>query len=196
MLGISENHLGPSLNYMLDAQKSPTQTLEASFAFRRQRARSQAVFTFWKTLVYCATWPCPTQRRHCPALRQADIFLWLEMHEDWNFFVLCVFAREVKGLPRYKATPSVTMMTYHHPPPLTRLPSHSFMTSTVNDNPTFVKCWSHSVSLLSQLARNRHLAQHRGVSQRYVIASLPSAWQFVIKIIFLVVIDLLQIILT
>jgi hypothetical protein len=28
-LGTSENHLGPSLDYMLDAQNLPSQTLEA-----------------------------------------------------------------------------------------------------------------------------------------------------------------------
>jgi hypothetical protein len=34
----SENHLGPSLDYMLDAQKLPSQTLDALLAFWQQRA--------------------------------------------------------------------------------------------------------------------------------------------------------------
>jgi hypothetical protein len=37
-LGTSENHLGPSLVYMLDAQKLPSQTLEALLAFWQQHA--------------------------------------------------------------------------------------------------------------------------------------------------------------
>jgi hypothetical protein len=32
ILGTSENHLGPSLDYMLDAKKLPSQTLEALFS--------------------------------------------------------------------------------------------------------------------------------------------------------------------
>jgi hypothetical protein len=82
------------------------------------------------------------------------------------------------------------------PPPPTRLPSPCFMISTINDIPTFGECWSHSVSLLSQLARNRHLAQHREVSEQWVKASLPSACPYTIKIILLVLIDLLQVIVT
>jgi hypothetical protein len=37
-LETSENHLGPSLDYMLDAQKLPSQTLEALLVFWQQRA--------------------------------------------------------------------------------------------------------------------------------------------------------------
>jgi hypothetical protein len=38
MLGTSENHWQPSLGYMLDAQKLPSQTLEALLAFWQQHA--------------------------------------------------------------------------------------------------------------------------------------------------------------
>jgi hypothetical protein len=38
ILGTSENHLGPSLDYMLHAQKLPSQTLEALLAFWQQHA--------------------------------------------------------------------------------------------------------------------------------------------------------------
>jgi hypothetical protein len=36
MLGTSENHLGPSLDYMLDAQKLHSQTLKELLAFWQQ----------------------------------------------------------------------------------------------------------------------------------------------------------------
>ena len=35
-LGTFENHLGPSLDYMLAAENVPSQTLEAFLAFRQQ----------------------------------------------------------------------------------------------------------------------------------------------------------------
>jgi hypothetical protein len=38
ILGTSENHLEPSLDYMLDGQKLSSQTLEALLAFWQQRA--------------------------------------------------------------------------------------------------------------------------------------------------------------
>jgi hypothetical protein len=38
MLGTSENHLGPSMDYMLDAQKFSSQTLEELLAFWQQHA--------------------------------------------------------------------------------------------------------------------------------------------------------------
>jgi hypothetical protein len=38
MLGTSENHVGPSLDSMLDAQKLPSQTLEELLAFWQQHA--------------------------------------------------------------------------------------------------------------------------------------------------------------
>jgi hypothetical protein len=44
MLETSKNHLGPSLDYMLDNQKLPTQILEASFAFRQKHAGAQTVY--------------------------------------------------------------------------------------------------------------------------------------------------------
>jgi len=77
--------------------------------------------------------------------------------------------------------------------PATQLLTHCFMTSTINDVPTFEKCWSHSVSLLSQLARNSHLAQHWGVLKQCVKVSLHSACPYNITIILLVLIYLLQI---
>jgi hypothetical protein len=52
MLGTSKNLSKPSLNYMLDAQKLPSQTLEALFAFWQQYAGAQKVFTLWTTLVF------------------------------------------------------------------------------------------------------------------------------------------------
>jgi hypothetical protein len=51
MLRTSENHLGPSLDFMLDAQKLPSRTLESLRAFWQQHAGAQTVFTFWTTLV-------------------------------------------------------------------------------------------------------------------------------------------------
>jgi hypothetical protein len=48
MLGTSENHLGPSLNNMLDVQKLPRQTPEAQLALWRQHAstRTAQLFTY------------------------------------------------------------------------------------------------------------------------------------------------------
>jgi hypothetical protein len=51
MLRTSENHLGASLDSVLDAQKLPSQILEALLALWQQHAGTQTVFTFWTTLV-------------------------------------------------------------------------------------------------------------------------------------------------
>ena len=146
---------------MLDNQKLPTQILEASFVFRQQHAGGpNGLFSGRRSYIVLPG----------PVTRNVDTAL----HYDWltsrSVREALSWTREALSLKRLcplclcprgqRVTTLQSHSICHHddisqsPPPPTRLLTHCFMTSTINDIPTFGKCWSHSVSLLSQLAKD------------------------------------------